>query len=61
VHAVFADFVAGSRHDSAARYSPDNERFSDEAGVIALFDGRVEGVHVDVENSAGHRGTRPPK
>src|SRR5262249_17119548 len=55
VHAVFTDFVAGGRYDSTACCSPDNEGLSDEAGIVALFDGRVESVHVDVENSACHR------
>jgi len=55
MHAVFTNLVTGGRHDSAACCSADDEGSSDEAGVIALFDRRVEGVHVDVENSAGHK------
>ncbi len=45
---VLADFIAGGRHDSSACCSTDNERLSDKPGVVALFDRRVKGVHVDV-------------
>jgi len=54
VHAVLADFVAGCRYDSAAGNAANDERFSDETWVVTLFDRRIESVHVDVENSAGH-------
>jgi hypothetical protein len=52
--AVFTDLVAGGGHDAAAGDTAHNEGLPDQAGVIALFDGCVERIHIDVENSEGH-------
>ena len=46
-----ARLVAGRRHHAApVRVGPDDDGLALERGVLELFDGDEEGVHVDVKN-----------
>ena len=52
--AVAAGFVGGGGDDAAlVGGSADDDGASAEGGIVADFDGREEGVHVDVEDGAG--------
>ena len=53
VHAVAAHLVAGRRHHAAAARAADDHGPAAQRGVVALLDGRVEGVHVHVQDGAG--------
>ncbi len=55
VHAKLANLVAGGRYDSAARGSANDERLPRQRGIVAHFDGCVEGIHIDMQNRADHR------
>jgi hypothetical protein len=51
-------FVGGCADDGARATPGYDDRFAPKGGVIALLDGRVEGVHVDMNDFAdGHLGT----
>ena len=53
-HAELSSLVARGRDDAAALGIPaDGNGPSPERGIVALLDGRVEGVHVEVEDAAG--------
>ena len=57
-HAVHARLVRGGRHDAApAGLGADDDGLAAQLRAIALLDGRVERVHVDVRDRRG-RGTR---
>jgi hypothetical protein len=60
VHAKLANFIAGSRYDSAARGSADDEWLPRQRGIVAHFDGCVEGIHIDMQNGADHGDERTP-
>ncbi len=48
--------VAGRRdHAALRRLTADRERLAAQRRVVALFDRRVEGVHVDVKDAADFR------
>ena len=47
-HGEFAGFVARCSHDPAL--PADDHRFAAKLWIIPLFDGRVKGVHVDINN-----------
>src|SRR5258708_10424963 len=47
-----ARFVARRRHDAALPGSADGDWLAAEIRIIPLLDGRVEGVHVDVDDLA---------
>jgi len=49
-------FVACCGDDTAWAIAADEDWFASEFGVVALFDGCEEGVHVDVEDGAGGHG-----
>jgi hypothetical protein len=51
---VFAHLVAGGCHDATSGGTADDEGLPNETGVIALFDGCIKRIHIDMENSAGH-------
>jgi hypothetical protein len=51
--------VRRRRHDSSRGARPDEHRFAAQLGVIALLDGRVERVHVDVQDLALVRHVSP--
>jgi len=53
VAAKFAGFVAGGGDDAARAVVADEDGLAAEGGVVELFDGGEEGVHVDVEDVAG--------
>jgi hypothetical protein len=42
--------VACRRHDAALAGAADGDRFAAEIWIVPLLDGRVEGVHVDVDD-----------
>ena len=48
--AELAGFVACSRHDSSLAGSADGNRLAPKLRIVPLFDGCVEGVHVDVDD-----------
>jgi hypothetical protein len=50
-------FIAGRRDDAAFARSADRNRLATQLGIVALFDRRVERVHVDMDDFAG--ATRP--
>jgi hypothetical protein len=50
--AEFAGLVTGGGDDSALAAAADGDGAAAEVGVITLLDGRVEGVHVDVNDTA---------
>ena len=54
--AEFAGFVGGGADDGAFAAPCYDDRLAAELRIIALLDGRVEGVHVDVDNLAGGHG-----
>lgn len=45
-------FVAGRRHDAALARSPDGDGLAAKIRIVPLLDGRIEGVHVDVDDLA---------
>ena len=51
-HAELAGFVAGCSHDAALTGSADGNRLAAEIRIVPLFDRRVEGVHIDVDDLA---------
>src|SRR5688500_3447093 len=57
VDAELARFVRARRDDAAARRATDENRLAAQLRIIALLDGRVERVEVDVEDRA-HYETR---
>jgi hypothetical protein len=50
VHAVLAHFVAGGGDDTAAASSADDQRLATQLRIVECFNGRVERVHVDVQD-----------
>ena len=53
--AEFARFVAGRANDTALRRRrADDDRLAAQRRIIALLDGRVESVHVEMEDDAEH-------
>src|SRR5438477_342195 len=54
VHAVPAHGVARGRHHAAAAVPADDERLAGQPRVVVLLDGRVERIHVDVQDRARH-------
>jgi hypothetical protein len=48
--AELAGFVARRRHDATLAGSADGDRLAAKLRIIPLFDGCVEGVHVDVDD-----------
>ncbi len=53
VASKLACFVGRGGDDSAWAVASDEDGFALECGVVALFYGREEGVHVDVQDGAG--------
>ncbi len=54
-HAELAGLVAGRRHHSSGfRRAADRHRLAAQLRPVALLDGRVERVHVHVNDAAGH-------
>ena len=54
-HAERPRLVAGrGDHAAAGGAAADGDRLAAQRGIVALLDRRVEGVHVDVEDAAGH-------
>src|SRR6185503_4418159 len=52
-HAELARLVARRRNDAALRrIAADRDRLAAQRWIIALLDGRVERVHVDMKNSS---------
>jgi hypothetical protein len=47
-------FVAGGRDHAPRRAAADDDRTAAQRGIVTLLDGREEGVHVGVEDGAGH-------
>jgi hypothetical protein len=47
-----SSLVTRCGYDAALGRMADRDRPSLESGIVALFDGRVEGVHVDVDDPA---------
>jgi hypothetical protein len=45
-----AGFVACRRHDAPLAGSADGDRLATEIWIVALLDGCVEGVHIDVDD-----------
>jgi len=52
MHSERARFVTCRRDDAAFARSADRHRFAAQLGIIALFDRRVERVHVDMDDFA---------
>ena len=53
-----ARLVAGGRDDAALLgIAADGDRTSAQLRLVALLNGRVEGVHVDVQDAAHEKGT----
>ena len=46
-------FIGGGADDGAVAAPGDDDGFAAEGGIVALLDGGVEGVHVDVNDLAG--------
>jgi hypothetical protein len=55
MHAEPARLVAGGRHHPALPAAADGHRPATQLGIVPLFDRRVEGVHVDVDNTPRSR------
>jgi len=49
-HPKLAGFVARRGHDASLAGSADGDRLAAELRIVSLFDGCVEGVHVDVDD-----------
>ncbi len=49
-------FVGGCSDDTSWAIASDEDGLASAFGVVALFDGGEEGVHVDVEDGAGGHG-----
>ena len=49
-HPKLAGFVACRCHHSAFARSADGDRLAAKLRIIALLDGRIEGIHVDVDD-----------
>ena len=55
LHAELPRLVARRRDDAATfGAAADGDRLAAQLGAVALFDGRVERVHVDVKDPAEH-------
>ena len=52
MHAELAHLVAGGRDGAAFARSADRDRFAAQFRVVALFDRRVERIHVDMDDLA---------
>src|ERR1700726_2149998 len=52
VHAEFPRFVACGGDNAALARSADGNRFSAQIRIVALLDGGVESIHVDMDNLA---------
>jgi hypothetical protein len=52
MHAKCARFVARGRDDAAGQGSADPDRLSAQLRIVALFDRRVERIHVDMDDFA---------
>ena len=48
--------TGGGNHAAFFRRARDDERFAAPLGVVALLNRGVEGIHVDVDDFAGHGG-----
>src|SRR5271157_4010537 len=58
----FPRFITGGAHHSAlSRRRADNHRTAPQPWVVALFDGRVKRVHIQMENHTIHRQQRLPR
>src|SRR5438094_453423 len=58
MHAELSYFVIGSGHHAPSLGRPaDNNRLAGQRRIIALLDGCVEGIHIDMEN----HGTAAPR
>ena len=51
-HAEFSRFIARRRDDTALARSANGDRLAAQLRIVALLDGGVEGVHVDVDDLA---------
>ena len=51
-HAELSRFVACRRDDAALPRSADGDRLAAQLRIVALLDGGVEGVHIDVDDLA---------
>lgn len=45
-------FVAGRCHDASLLRTAHRHGFTPQLGIIALFNGCIEGIHIDVNNSS---------
>src|SRR5262245_55942720 len=54
MHAVLAHFLTGSRHHDTPAKAANNYRFPAQLRVVAHFHGRVERVHVHMQDGARH-------
>ena len=43
--------VAGRRSDAAVGSTAYDDRSATQAGIVSLFDRRIEGVHIDMQNT----------
>ena len=63
-HAELAGFVGRGGNDTppppALRIGANDDGLAQESGTVALLDGRVERVHVEVEDAAGQQGAERP-
>src|SRR5262249_18725 len=54
-HAEPSRFIGGSAYYGAAAAPSDDYRFAAQLGIISLLDGRIECIHVDVDDFAFRR------
>lgn len=55
-HSYIEENWVGNRRDDPTLpwASPDDDRFAPQVRIVALLDRSVEGIHVDVQDGAGH-------
>ena len=58
MHAELAHFIARRRDDAAVAAATDDDGLAAQLGSVALLDGRVERVHVHVQDRAAVQGVR---
>ncbi len=56
MHTELSRFIGGCRHDTAFARAADRHRLAAQFRIVALFDRRVKGIHIDMDDLAAGLG-----